>query len=593
MAYEYSGQGSRFDFPNPFYAENWFLAAACAISLAGAATLLVLSRHSLASSHSVQSWLPLLLGLGLLIMGLRFGQRLLMQLRFFFGRGEPAGLAPELDQDKTGRSEQSEHLKKELRQNALEYAEPTGPLNGLLYSTLRGLIYAPAQVQHTAQRQFQTAIAVLVTLISFLVAWIGFTDARQAAWMGLFYFLFSVFLLVRPLDYQSHAKVGMGSLIVLILVAIFAPVLLPLGAAHLPDITWLSLNVQTLFLLLMSLLAVGLYFLALVAQMNPPPATDMARETATLSINCHPKQLLDEVDRDLQNAWTERIPNRRYSRILPIINAEAGPFAAELIEETQPMPASRERIGLGAALALPRFRWIALLEALGVAMVLLGVLWLALFGARFDPATHERHLFSMLTLGIAMLTLSHYCLKVGHALWARIDFISRVVWIEMEGNYQTAQVNLGNDFTSQMKTAKRITNIETMTLRVWAAELDSVIFGKHGANGRPSVRQVYGLRGAPDYARPTLAHLVEFAQQQSVIVAPTSAADLQKSKILGAVNQLAGQATAAVSPQLAAAAGVAPAATAAAAAPRFCGQCGGKLTPGDRFCGGCGAPVTA
>lgn len=546
MAYEYSGQGSRFDFSNPFYAENWFLAAVCAISL-------LLSRGSIAAHQGLASWLPLLLGLGLLVLGLRFGQRMLAQLRFFFGRGEPAGLAPELAPDRTGRSEQSEHLKKELRQNALEFAEPTGPLNGLLYSTLRDVIYAPAQVQHTAQRQFQTAIAIGVTLLSFLVAWIGFSDAQQAAWMGLFYFLFSVFLLVRPLDFQSHAKVGMGSLIVLIPVAIFAPVLLPLVAAHLPDITWLSLAGQTLFLLLASLVAVGLYFLALVAQMNPPPATDMARETATLSINCHPKQLLDEVDRNLQDAWTERIPNRRYARILPIINATAGPFSAELIEETQPMPASRERIGLGAALTLPRFRWIALLEALGVAMVLLGVAWLAVFGARFDPATHDPHLFSLLTLGLAMLTLSHYCLKVGHALWARIDFVSRVVWIETEGNYQTAEVNLGNDFTSQMKTAKRITNIETMTLRVWAAELDSVIFGKHSSNGRPSVRQVYGLRGAQDYARPMLQHLVEFAQQQSVIVAPTTPAP----------------------------------------APRFCGQCGGKLTPGDRFCGGCGTPVTA
>ena len=36
MAYEYSGQGSRLDFPNPYYTENRFLASASAISLIGA-----------------------------------------------------------------------------------------------------------------------------------------------------------------------------------------------------------------------------------------------------------------------------------------------------------------------------------------------------------------------------------------------------------------------------------------------------------------------------------------------------------------------------------------------------------------------------
>lgn len=581
MAYEYSGQGSRLDFPNPFRAENAFLACAAVIALGGSLILLLQSRHSLANGHGLASWLPLLLGLGLLLLGLRFGQRLLTQLRFFFGRNEPVGLARQLNPDETGHSNQSDWLKRILRQNALEYVEPKGPLNGLLYAWIRELIFSPPSVQGTAQRQFQTAIAILVTLVSFIVAWAGFSDPRAAAWMGLFYFLFSIFLLVRPLDVKARASVGVRGLVVLILVAVFAPVGLPLFADQLPDITWLSLNGQTLFLLLASLLAAGLYFLALIAQMNQPPHTDMARETETLSINCHPKQLLDELDRHLQDAWTERIPNRRYARILPVVQGDTGPFAAEVIEETQPMPAERERLGLSAALALPRFRWIMLLDALGVLMVLLGVVWLVLFGARFDPAQIHPGTFSLLTLGIAMLTLCGYCLKVGHALWARIDFKSRVVWVEMEGNYQSAQVALGNDFTSQMRTSKRVINIETMTLRVWAAELDTVIFGKHGP------RAIIGLTGVPDYARQLVGHLATFSQNQSVIVAPTSTADLKKGQMLGAMNQIASQSGAtAANPLLAATQAAKPPSAAA-----FCSGCGTRITPGDRFCGQCGTAL--
>lgn len=581
MAYEYSDKGSRLDFPNPFTAENWFLACASSIALIGALTLLIFSRDSLVHGHGLASWLPLILGVGLLLLGLRYGQRLLTQLRFFFGRSEPVGLAKELNQDQIGRSDKSEYLKRILRQNALEYSEPSGPLNGLLYAWIRDLIFAPQAVQSTAQRQFQTAIAVLVTLISFLIAWAGFSDPQSASWMGLFYFLFSIFLLVRPLDFTSRAKVSLRGLVVLILVAIFAPVGLPMIADKLPDITWLSLEGQTLFLLLASLLAVGLYFLALIAQMNQPPRTDMARETAALSINCHPKQLIDELDRNLQDHWTDRIPNRRYARNDPIIEGEQGSFSAEIIEETQPIPAERKRTSLAAAFSLPRFRWIAFLDALGVAMVLLGVIWLVLFGMELDPNRIQPHLFALMTLGVAMLTLCSYCLRVGHALWARIDFESRLIWVEMEGNFQSTQFNMGNDFTSQMKTSKRVINVETMTLRVWAAELDSVIFGKHG------IRSIIAMRGIPDYARQVVDHLSGFAHDQSVIVAPTSNADLQKGRLLGAMNQMVGQPSAHAATLLEAArtgsnAPISPAAL-------HCTQCGNGIDATDRFCGNCGA----
>lgn len=588
MSYEYSEQGSKLDFPNPFYCENWFLGCASLIAMAGAAILLIQSRTSLAAHQGFKSWLPLLLGIGLLLMGLAIGKVALTHLRFFFGRNEPIGLAPQLDQDKTGRSNGSDWLKRILRQNALEYIEPRGPLNGLLYSLLRNLIFAPPAVQGTAQAQFQTAIAIVVTLVSFVVAWAGFSDPRAAAWMGLFYFGFSIFLLLWPLRTSDGAHVGLLPLVLLILAAVFAPVVVPRVAGSLPDITWLSLDGQTLFVLLASLLAVGLYFMALVAQMNAPPHTDMARETETLSMNAHPKQLLDEVDRNLQDAWTARIPNRRYARILPQVEGEQGPFSAELIEETQPMPADRGRIGIGAALGMPRFRWIALLDVLGVLMVLLGVVWLALFAMKFDPQHLDTHSFSMLTLGLAMLALCGYCLGVGHRLWARIDFTSRLVWVEMEGNFQSAQVNLGNDLTSQMRTSRRVINIETMTLRVWAAELDSVIFDKQGA------RAIIAMRGVPDYARGMVDHLTEFARNQSVIVAPTSAADLQKGKLLGAMNQVAGQPVVPAPLLQAAAPAAAPAAPARSAnssRAAFCTECGNMLSPTDRFCGSCGTPV--
>ncbi|WP_243040540.1 zinc ribbon domain-containing protein [Dyella sedimenti] len=589
MSYEYNAESQRLDFPNPFYLENWFLTAATGTLCLGGLVLLLLSRGNLAHGQGLQGALPLLLGLGLLVSGLNHGRKLFTQLRFFFGRSQPHGLAQELAQDATGKSPQSDELKEMLRQNALTYPEPTGPLNGLLYAWIRELIFAPAPVQRIAQRQFQTGIVIAVTLLSFLIAWIGFSDGRAAAWMGLFYFAFSVFLLLRPLEdgARAQAQVGMRGLIVLIMVAIFAPVLLPRFSDALPDVSWLSLEVQTLCLLLASLVSVGLYFRALMNQMGGPPATNMAREQTTLSINCHPKQLMDELDRTLQDGWIERIPNRRYARVMPLVSSGAGVFSAELVEETQPMPASdQRRLDIGAAFALPRFRWIAWLDVAALALTVLGTAWLVLFGVRFHPATAEPRLFSLVTLGVAMLALASYCLRAGHVLWGRFDFTSRLVWVEMHGNYQAARMDFGS-FTDRIKTEKQVINIETMTLRVWAAELDSVIFGKHTA------RVITGLRGTPDYARQLVRHLTDFAQEQSIIVAPTAQADLQKSALLGAINQRDGAAPTELPPaaMMQAIRAVAAPVSMPPMARRDCPSCQAPVEVDDHFCGHCGSAL--
>lgn len=615
MSYEYNAESKRMDFPNPFYVENWFLLVNTVVLLLGGVSLMLFSRSGIASGHGLRSMLPLLLGLGLLLAGLRHGQRLLTQLRYFFGRGLPAGLAPELTPDAEGRSPASDYLKETLRQNALTYPEPTGPLNGLLYAWIRELIFAPRPVQLIAQRQFQTAIVVAVTTISFLVAWIGFSDRQAASWMGLFYFVFSVVLLLRPLEAGATARahVGIRGLVLLVLVAIFGPVLLPLVSHALPDIRWLSLEAQTLFLLLASLGSVGLYFRALIMQMSGPPATNMAREQISLSMNCHPKQLVDELERLLQNDWVERIPNRRYARLLPVVGGGTGTFAAELLEETQPMPITEQRrLRIADAFGLPRFRWIAWLDVVGTLFTALATTWILVFGARFDPSLSEPRLLSLLTLGLAMLALGWYCLRAGHVLWQRFDFTSRVVWVEMQGNYQSARMDFGNTISDRVKTEKQIVNIETMTLRVWAAELDTVIFGK-GAS-----RMIIGLRGLPQLATRLSSHLAAFAQEQSVVVAPTSQTDIHKSAVLGAMNRAGAPGVSGTAPVAAAmrsmldsggaATGAAEAAADSTARPGgasasgaqgesgtsaagTCPACGAAVEPGNRFCGNCGKPL--
>lgn len=534
MSYEYSSESRSLDFPNPFKVENLFRFAGGAILAAGGMLLLLVSRGNLAGAASMWSIAPLILGVALLLHGIGYIARAMAQLRFFFGRGEPLSLAPDLTDEAGGVNARSAGLKETMRQNALTFQEPVGALNGLLYTLLPSLIYAPMPVQAIAQRQFKTALALAVTLLSLTVAWIGFGGSRHGGWLGLFYFGFAAFLLLRPLEFgaQATASLDVRGLIVLILVAVFGPVVIPFLAPQLPDITWLSLNGQTFLLLCAALIAVGLFFMALTKQLVAPPSTTMGCETATLSFNAHPKQLVDELDRELQRSWAEKVPNRRYLKLLPSLAGASGIFAAEALEETQPQPAAMgSRLALGTCLSEPRYQYLTFLNIVGVALMIIAVSALVAFGLRINPATMERSVFAYATFGLAMLLVAHFCFKAGHILWARFDFLSELVWVEMKGNFSSAKFDYGNQFTDHIKTQKDIVNVESMTLRVWVAEIETVSFGK----GSP--RWLVGMRGLPDKAHYLCSHLSQFAGEQSMIIAPTSNADMQKVAALSAMNQ--------------------------------------------------------
>ena len=595
MSYEYSSESRSLDFPNPFKVENIFRFAGGLLLLAGGFVLLLVSRGNLASSLSIWSAAPLLIGVLLLVFGIAYIAKVMTQLRFFFGRGEPAGLGQELVGDNGSGDIESAKLKESMRQNALSFKEPGGALNGLLYTLLPRLIFAPERLRAMAQRQFHTALAMAVTLLSLLVAWIGFGDSRQSGWLGLFYFLFSGFLLLRPLEDGELAKADLNvrGLVLLILVAIFGPVLIPFVAGHLPDISWLSLDGQTFFLLIAALGAVVLFFTALTRQLTAPPNTTMGCETECLSFNAHPKQVLDELDRELQRNWVEKVPNRRYIKILPTVGTGSGVFTGESLEETQPLsPATRPRIDLATCLREPRYQWLTLLNLLGLVLMAIAVTALVIFSVNVKPDTLERSIFTFATFGAAMLLVAHFCFRAGHPLWARFDFLSEVVWVEMKGNYTASKSEYGNQFTDHMKTQKEIINIETMTLRVWAAQVETVTFGKD------IKRTVIGMRGLPDKARYLCRHLTEFAGNQSMIIAPSSSADMQKLHALSAINQIgARKQDGAASPagllaQMGAPASVA-AAMGAAPVPRVCSACSTVNEADARFCTNCGSAFGA
>lgn len=586
MAYEYGSSAQRLDFPNPYRIENVFRMAAAVILIGGALYALLLARHGLSAHLNGWSLAPIIVGIGMLAGGIKHAATALGRLRFFFGRGKPAGLAGELADGEIGEKSNAAALKATMRGGAIAVEEPTGPLNGLLYSLVRPLIWAPQPIQWVAQLQFRTGLTLVVVLLALVVTLFGTSGAHDLAWLGLFFFVYTAVLLLIPLERgaQVRTRLGMGGLIGLVLVAILAPVLIHNVSPHLGSLGGIDLSGQASLLLVCAIAAVLVFFVALLRQMVAPPETVMACEIATVSMNAPPNQVLVELDREMQRGWVEQMPNRRYARQVPQTVGASGSFNGELLEETQPMPRDDMRkITLQDALGEPRYRWLTLLSGLGVLFTLACTIALLMFAHEVAAEDTDPKIWQYICFAGGMFSLATFCLRAGHILWSRFDFTSRLTWVEIEGNFQRSNTAIGAQFTDRVRTEKEIISVNDMTMRVWVAEVDSVTFGAD------SLRRMIGLRGRPDLAQSLRVHLQTFAEGQSSVDMPQSRVDVEKIAAMNAMNRASGQTDTRAALQGSVDALVAP--EPPRPRPTACPRCHHPVGATAKFCGECGASL--
>jgi len=604
MTYEYGSESKRLELPNPYRLQNRLLWL-CAVLLVGAGVLSLLwARSAMQESALRLAAAPILAGLLLIAAGLAAAATAATRLRFFFGRGRPASLAPEIPSGATGASPAADQIKEFLRQGGLTYAEPAGAVEGLLYHWAPTLITAPREVQRLARLYAFNLAAIAATLVSFLFSWFVFGSPVTRPWIAILYFVFGLVFLLKPVLSQNKARVTSLSLVGLIAAAILAPVAIGLVAAKLPSLGAFSLDTQTFVMLCTALVACGLAMAAVLAQVDEAPQTRASVEQLRLSMNAPPATLMDELDRVMQASWTERIPNRRYARIDPVTTAAtpSGSFAGELFEESQPLPTTGTQAPtLASALAGQRHRALLLLDLYATALVI-GAIGLSLaFVRNFDVgAPWQENRFSLAGTAAILAFVAALCFQAAARLWGRFNFESALVWVEMMGNWQTSRIGTGNNFTSRVNTDNSVVRTEAMTLRVWRARIESVVFGKDDA------RQVTAMFSTEQEAKALAAELAAFARSQSILVAPFSGEDERRIAALGAGERAMQAATGAppdsaaqierqlyTTAALASAASASPAAPSAAPGRRFCRMCGVEAPAGARFCAACAAPLDA
>ena len=599
MSYDYSSESKLLELPNPYQLQNRLLWLCAAVLLVGGVTALFWARAAMQENALRLAGGPLVAGLLMIAAGLLCAATSARRMRFFFGRGRPRSLAPEIPVGANGGSKGADAVKEILRQGGITYPEPQGAVEGMLYHWAPKLITSPSEVQFQAQCHVFNLAAIVATLVSFVVSWLLFGNAVTRPWIGLLYFAFGLFVLLKPVVSGDRARFSRVTLLGLIAAAILAPVAIGLLGNRLPSLHGFDTTVQTFVMLIGTLIACGIAVMAILAQVDSAPQTRASALQTRLSMNAPPGSLMDELDRLMQSSWLEAIPNRRYARIDPTTPAAtpSGSFAGELFEESQPLPAAGTKPpGFKAALAEPRHRALLLLDLYGTLLVISAVVMSLVFVRQFDVTAPWRdNRFSLIGTSAILAVIAAFCFQAAARLWGRFNFESVLTWVEMVGTWQTSRIGTGNNFSSRMNTENDVIRTESMTLRIWRARVESVVFGKDAE------RQVTAMFSTEPEAHALSAELGTFARSQSVLVAPFSGEDQARIAALNAGERAmlpsaeAAGTAAQVQQHLHAAAAIASdgRVQAPAASRRFCSACGTEAPTGARFCAKCATPLAA
>lgn len=539
------------DLPNPLRFENVFLFFASALAAAGGIATFVIAKH-LFQRHEDRTAV-LVIGVAGLVTG--FAVKLLIQalsqMRFYLGRKFPLGLASEVSPIEAGIGKGAEQIMETLRHRALEFPEPHGALNGVLYSLVKNLVTSPVQVQAAAVQHFHSLLGMVTLFVSLVVSYFVFEGTVYEGFASWLYLPLSGISLLTPFVRPERLSIDSGSgadtqdtgngalwkLMGLVVFSIVAPVLVPRFA---PSLEIAPMWIVPALLLLGSLIASALFFGAIVSRLDSASRTSVSCEQTTIAMNCPPAQLWTALGRDFQNSWERNIPNRSYAHVPPDVNEnERGSFAGLVMEETQPVPTSTMQFATwGEAFQTPYSRYLLLLGAWGVLMAGASA-WAAVsFSERF--ATMPRmEIGRAILVVLAFGMLAALSFRIGHLLWSRMQFRSRLYWVECFGTFQTSTISVGNQFRGHAQSSSTLTRVEDATLRVWVTDIVSVVFGKD------SPRSIIAMGPADGVAMALADRLKNFAASQSSVATPTTERDLSRAATIGTLDAAVRQATSA------------------------------------------------
>ena len=526
MSYEFNPNTAVFELPNPYTLENSALIAGGAgLALAGLISVFA-ARGAMTQQSKAEGVLILALAVAAMVFGLLAVFRGFAQLKFFFGRDiralvHSAGSA-------SAQAYTQDQIKARMREGALLYTRPSGPINGLLYALLPKLITSPGRVRELAESEFSGLVLAVAATISCGLCYLIYGSESYSIVLAMMYAIFGAVFVYRPM-WSSKFERESSLTIILLVVLVLIPAFAPLALAELGIASRIHLlgTIAVLYVLLSIVALLGL--LGCIGHLMAPEQIESGCDQRSVSFTGTPEAVYDELDRLLQLLWQDRMPARVLNVLKPNSGyGSAGNFSMDRFEESQPVPKRLHPQRWRETLAHPSERFVALSSALGG--LLLVTSGLLILGLAFTGLRASLMIPGLFVSIIGCTALAWLAFRKSHVLWGRIEFRSTLYWIEAAGAFRSATVKLGNEYFSQMSTASQVTNVEHMTLRVWVAEVTAVGYGTEDG------REIISLAGRADSARQIAQHLDQFATAQRSIIAPGSAGDMARIALVQRIN---------------------------------------------------------
>lgn len=546
--YEYGTGQQGLNYPNPYRFENYMLSIKVAVFMCATLYLLFLSRGNLQEKNIYALLITMVAAIMFLVFAVNCAIRISKQLRVYFGRGQPASLAPDVQPNAFNSTQESAKLKETIRQGAIYIETPPGNLNGFLYAQFKDLIIAPKEIQILFQHCFGNIVKMLTLFALFVISAFLAIGSNLNGWLGILYSSVAIILILNPLFRRkvNDVDLNLGKFWVLLGITLLVTVGLVLYQEVLPDVSKYNFGWQTLVLTFLAIIGELVILRALYFQLEKPMGLTTAFQQEAITFNADPTQIALEVERKLQEGWNMQIPHRIYSRIHPYIQAQqkTGQFKIELMQESQPIApkALADGLTLETVLADNRKKHIFIVNIMAVVVALfatIGLTYVATEAQAIHAVDYETLAWTPLLIGT--LGLSMYWMKIMHGLWGRFDFESTLYIVETEGNFVTSQVNFGNQIKDSLQASKDVITCENMTLRVWVTHLKTSVFGHGitGTNGGLNPRRIIFMTGLKDQSIAWVESIKEFAGKQSMLISPTSSQDLTRMTQLSQMNAVA------------------------------------------------------
>ncbi|MDP3223359.1 MAG: zinc ribbon domain-containing protein [Rubrivivax sp.] len=586
MVYRWNLEGTALEFPTPYQTENRFLTLRGYALLALALLVLVVLTFvgPVDSSERVISldapppdaavWPHVLGALWMALLGVINLVRASRQRALLMVPGQPASLMQEVQHEATGASPHAPWLMQAMNRGMAS----AQAVSGAYASWVRRLSPDIATASSTLLSYLRVRVSHLMLLCGLaLVAAAGVAASVLLAQPVAQHLVALVVGLAVAVVYARNilqpTEPALAPWLVALVIGLTLVLAAPLAffAGSLPGAgKWPRMGFPLGVLLLLGL-GFLLELLAIQAarqHIETPRPSRVAAEETTFTFDADLAQLFNEVDRELFRRWAEGIPNRRYARQPPVVDAaaEEGSFSATVLEESQPLVTPAD----AAAARIPGSGlWLTLLALLGLVLTLTGgLLWLWLAATQMRDSTSS---WVPGILGLVCLMTGGYALNLAHMLYSRVVAVSTLTWLEFKGTYFRVAGTTAP--AAGRRAAETAAGVDAVTLRACVVQARSVFYaaGRHGIGSRALVT----LTGDTPTAESWTGMIQTLARDASTSPAAASPALLAaRAKVRerrAAVGDNPGQ------PKRPA---------------RFCSACGTPLLAGARFCQHCGTTVS-